>query len=154
MTTSLSATHWVASCSLVHPTAAAFGIHFGVHVPGVDNNAADALSRPPQLSCLAPTNMLPFLNTKALSAAQSACSATVAVVADPCFQVIKRLLASGHVLLCSTSTGMDQPLLPPGARTCFPEGGYPPDIRPPDGFSMTSGWKQGRQCKNKTILFQ
>ena len=36
----------------------------------------------------------------------------MALATDPRFQVVKRLLASGHLLLCSTSTGMDCQLLP------------------------------------------
>ena len=54
----------------------------------------------------------PFLDAEVLSAAQAACSTTAALANDPSFQVVKRLLARGHVLLCSTSTGMDRPLLP------------------------------------------
>ena len=65
------------------------------HVSGVDNAAADALSRPSQLSCLVPTDMPPFLDTEALSAAQEACSTTAALASDPHFQVVGRLLASG-----------------------------------------------------------
>ena len=86
------------------------------HVPGVDNAAADALSRPPQLSCLAPADMPPFLDVDALSAAQEACPTTAALAVDPRFQVVRRLLSSGRVLMCSTSTGMDRPLLPPSFR--------------------------------------
>ena len=52
------------------------------------------LSRPPQLSCLAPTNVPPFHDTKALSAIQAACSTTAALATDPGFQVVKRLLPS------------------------------------------------------------
>ena len=44
---------------------------------------------------------------------QAACSAMVALEAYQRFHVEKRLLADGLVLLCSTSTGMDHPLLPP-----------------------------------------
>ena len=58
----------------------------------------------------------PFLDAEVLSAAQAACSTTAALANDPSFQVVKRLLARGHVLLCSTSTGMDRPLLPPKFR--------------------------------------
>ena len=83
------------------------------HVPGVDNTAADALSRHPQLSCLALADKPPFLDTEALSAAQEACSTIAALASDPHFQVLGRLLASGPVLLCSMSTGMDRPLLLP-----------------------------------------
>ena len=85
-------------------------------MPGIDNAAANTLSPPPQLSCLAPAGMLPFLDTEALSAAQAACSTTVALASDPRFQVVKRLLASGRVFLCSMSTGMDRPILPPAFR--------------------------------------
>ena len=67
------------------------------HVPVVDNAAVDALSRPPQLSRLAPADEPPFLNTKVLSTAQAVCSTTAALATDPHFQVVKRLLASGHV---------------------------------------------------------
>ena len=78
------------------------------HVPGVDNTAADTLPRPPQLSCLAPAGMPTFLHTEALSTTQAACSTTAALASDPCFQFVRRLLASGRVLLCSTSTGIGQ----------------------------------------------
>ena len=88
------------------------------HVSGVNNAAANELSRPLQLSCLAPTDIPPFLNTEALSAAQEACSMTVALASDPRFQVVGRLLASSRVLLCSTSMGMDRLLLPPSFRRC------------------------------------
>ena len=69
------------------------------HVPGVDNTADDALSQPPQLSYLAPADMPPFLDAGALSAAQETCTTTAALAVDPCFQVVRRLLASGCVLL-------------------------------------------------------
>ena len=76
-------------------------------MPGVDNAPA-VLHRP--------RNMPPFLDTKALSASQVACSKVAALASDPRFQVVRRLLASSRVLLCSTSTGMDRPLLPPAFR--------------------------------------
>ena len=56
---------------------------------------------PSPLSCLATANLLPFLDTKALSAAEAACSATAALASDRRFHVIKRLLA-----------GVDHPLIP------------------------------------------
>ena len=77
------------------------------------------LGQGPQLSCLAPSALLLFLlNTKTFFVAQAACSATAALVADWRFHVEKRLLADGHVLLCSTSTDVDCPLLPP--EFCHP----------------------------------
>ena len=42
----------------------------------------DALLRPPQLSCLAPADIPPFLKTRALSAMQAACSAIAALTSD------------------------------------------------------------------------
>ena len=45
------------------------------NIPGVDT---DALSRPPQLLCLAPAKMSPFLNIEALSAGHPACSTRAA----------------------------------------------------------------------------
>ena len=86
------------------------------HVPGKDNVLANALSLPPQLSCLAHANLPHFLNTKALSAAEMLCSARAALASYQCFHVTKRHLASGHVLLFSTSTSVDRPLLLPKFR--------------------------------------
>ena len=83
------------------------------HIPGEENVAANSRLRPPQLSCLAPSALPPFLNTKALSAGQTACSAMAALAADQCLHIFRRLLADGHMLLCSTLTGVDHPLLPP-----------------------------------------
>ena len=87
------------------------------HIPSEENVAAAALSHYPQLSCLATSALPPFLDTKMLSAAQVACSATVALTADRRFHVVRRLLADGHVLLRSTSTGVDRPLLLPEFRS-------------------------------------
>ena len=75
--------------------------------------AADTISCLPQLSCLAPSDLPPLLDSQALSTVQAACPAMVALAADWHIHVKRRLHAYGHVLLCSTLTVMDCPLLPP-----------------------------------------
>ena len=75
-------------------------------VPGKDNAPADALLRPPELSCLTPTNIPPFLSTDGLFYNRS-------IGIWSAFPSRQETPRQQHVLLCSTSTGMDRPLLPP-----------------------------------------
>ena len=111
-TTSLSATPWAGF--LLHGSPDSSGIwHTSLSSLKIFETFLELtkpLSHPPQLSCLAPADVRPFLDTEVLSATQAACSTTAALATDPHFQVVKRLLASSHVLLCSTSTGMNRPL--------------------------------------------
>ena len=71
-------------CPLVCPSAAAAYLHLRVqknihYLPGVENVATDAMSLPPELSCLAPMDLLLFLETGDLSADQLKCSFTAAL---------------------------------------------------------------------------
>ena len=108
------------------------------------------LGQGPQLSCLAPSALLLFLlNTKTFFVAQAACSATAALVADWRFHVEKRLLADGHVLLCSTSTDVDRPLLPPefshpAFDTLLPYSSWRPWLLPSAHFKISlARYEQG-----------
>ena len=68
------------------------------YLPRDKNFATDALSWPPEHSCLAPVDLLLFLDPANLSTAQMKCS-TTSLAQDQKFQVVRRLLASGHPLL-------------------------------------------------------